>query len=147
MSESKQSTGYQRRKLTDAMVRKAPAKDKDYWLDDCAALRLLVRKNGTKCWRFNYRFAGKQKTLAMGTYPKVILKQARTDLEEAKTSIKAGIDPSYKKKQERLMNMDQGEALFINITKELWEHQSGTWSANHRQRVWTRLEQNTHLIA
>jgi len=45
------------------------------------------------------------------------------------------------------MNMDQGEALFINIAKEWWEHQSGTWSADHRQRVWTRLEQNTHLIA
>lgn len=57
MSERKQSTGYQRQKLTDAMVRKAPAKDN--WLDDGAALRLLVRKNGTKCWRFNYRFAGK----------------------------------------------------------------------------------------
>lgn len=147
MSERKQSTGYQRQKLTDAMVRKAPTKEKDYWLDDGAALRLLVRKNGTKCWRFNYRFAGKQKTLAMGTYPQVTLKQARTQLEEAKTSIKAGIDPSFKKKQERLMNMDQVEALFISIAKEWWEHQSGTWSADHRQRVWTRLEQNTHLIA
>ncbi|MDO6421133.1 Arm DNA-binding domain-containing protein [Saccharophagus degradans] len=69
MSERKQSTGYQRQKLTDAMVRKAPVKDN--WLDDGAALRLLVRKNDTKCWRFNYRLAGKQKTLAMGFYPQV----------------------------------------------------------------------------
>lgn len=30
MSERKQSTGYQRQKLTDAMVRKAPAKEKDH---------------------------------------------------------------------------------------------------------------------
>jgi len=51
------------------MVGKAPTKEKDYWLDDGAALRLLVRKNGTKCWRFNYCFAGKQKNAGRGRLP------------------------------------------------------------------------------
>lgn len=138
---------YQRQKLTDAAIRKAPLKDNDYWLDDGAALRLLVKKNGTKCWRFNYRFAGKQKTLAIGTYPQISLKQARSLLEEAKSDIKAGIDPSYKKKQERLNNLDQGEAVFLNLAREWWEHQSGTWSDGHRKKVWSRLEKNIGALA
>jgi integrase len=133
-------------RLTDRIVRVASPKEQDYWLNDGAALRLLVKSNGTKCWRFNYRFAGKQKTLAIGTYPTISLKQAREKLLEAKSNIKEGIDPSFKKKQDRLINVGQEELIFKNIAFEWWEHQSGTWTTDHAQRVWTRLEQNTKLI-
>jgi hypothetical protein len=55
--------------LTDRAVRKAPPAEKPYKKTDGGGLYLLVNPNGSKWWRFDYRFAGKRKTLSMGTYP------------------------------------------------------------------------------
>jgi len=54
--------------LTDMECRKAQAADKPYKLADSRGLYLLVSATG-KYWRFDYRFANKRKTLALGTYP------------------------------------------------------------------------------
>ena len=63
--------------LTDIQIKQAQASTKDIWLTDEKGLRLLVKKNGSKYWRLKYRFQGKQKTLAIGVYPEVSLKDAR----------------------------------------------------------------------
>jgi integrase len=49
--------------------------------------------NCSRYWRFNYRFDGRQKTLAMGTYPDVSLVRARERLQEARKLLADGIDP------------------------------------------------------
>lgn len=64
--------------LTDTFIRQAKwsgtkAGDKH---SDGGGLYLLVNAVG-KYWRLNYRFAGKQKTLAIGVYPAVPLAAAR----------------------------------------------------------------------
>lgn len=46
-----------------------------------------------------YRFAGKQKLLALGTYPEISLAQARSKRDEAKIQLACGEDPSVRKKQ------------------------------------------------
>lgn len=71
--------------LTDTFVRQvkhsgAPAGDKH---SDGQGLYLLINAIG-KYWRLNYRFAGKQKTLALGVYPAVSLAKARKRRDEAK---------------------------------------------------------------
>lgn len=53
--------------LTDIKVQKAKPQDKAYKLKDGDGLFLLVHPNGGKYWRFRYNFAGKEKTLALGT--------------------------------------------------------------------------------
>ena len=62
--------------LTDKQIRAIAPVEKDQWLSDGQGLWLLIKANGSKYWRLKYRFAGKQKTLALGVYPKVTLKQA-----------------------------------------------------------------------
>jgi hypothetical protein len=52
--------------LTALEATKAQPKDKDYRLSAGNSLYLLVKTNGSKLWRMNYRFAGQQKTLAFG---------------------------------------------------------------------------------
>ncbi len=57
--------------LTDTAVRTAKPKDKPYKLADKKGLFLLVQRqqDGTKCskcWRFKYRYGGKEKLLALG---------------------------------------------------------------------------------
>ncbi|HIQ37098.1 MAG TPA: DUF4102 domain-containing protein, partial [Desulfocapsa sulfexigens] len=47
-------------------------------LSDSGNLYLLVRPNGSKLWRLDYSILGKRKTMALGSYPVIDLKTART---------------------------------------------------------------------
>lgn len=58
-----------------------------------AAMHLLVHPNGSKYWRMQYRFDGKQKMLALGVYPDISLADARTRRDEARKLLANGIDP------------------------------------------------------
>lgn len=83
--------------LTDPKVKNAKALESPYKLSDGGGLYVLVQPNGSKLWRLNYRFAGKQKTLAIGAYPTVGLANARADREKAKAKLREGLDPSASK--------------------------------------------------
>ena len=70
--------------LTDIQIRKAKPKDKAYTLNDGKGLSLLIEPNGSKGWRFRYRFAGKPKMISLGVYDQVSLADARRKRDEAK---------------------------------------------------------------
>ena len=56
--------------LTDTAIKNAkPAPDKAFKLQDEKGMYLLVNANGSKYFRYNYRFGGKRKTLSLGIYP------------------------------------------------------------------------------
>ena len=55
--------------LTDTAVRQARARDRAYKLADGRGLTLLIQPNGSKWWRFRYRWAGAERMLSLGTYP------------------------------------------------------------------------------
>ena len=61
-------------------------------------LYLLVGKKGSKYWRFKYRFARKEKVLALGVYPEVSLKEAREKTLAARKLLSNDIDPSAERK-------------------------------------------------
>lgn len=63
--------------LTDIVCRTAAPSDKPRKLSDEKGLYLEVMPNGSKYWRFKYRFAGKENRLAFGVYSEVSLKSAR----------------------------------------------------------------------
>jgi len=85
-------------RLTATAVSNAKPRTKGYNLSDGGGFYLFVKPNGTKAWRFNYRFNEKQKTLAIGVYPDVSLKQAREKHQRARVNLASGIDPSAHKK-------------------------------------------------
>jgi hypothetical protein len=70
--------------LKDVAVRNAKPSAKPRKLSDGGGLHALIQPNGSKLWRLAYRFAGKQKTLALGVYPIVSLEEARRRREDAK---------------------------------------------------------------
>jgi hypothetical protein len=47
--------------LNDTKIRNNKPRERDYKLTDFDGLYLLICKNGSKLWRFAYRFEGKQK--------------------------------------------------------------------------------------
>ena len=87
--------------LTDIAIKKAQPRDKPYKLTDGEGMYLLVTSTG-KYWRMDYRYLGKRKTLALGTYPTVTLADARDRKNTARKTLSNGVDPSNLKKEIRL---------------------------------------------
>lgn len=85
--------------LSDAAIRNAKPDERAYKLADGGGLYLLVNPNGSRLWRLKYRFAGSEKSLAIGAYPAVTLAKARAKREEAKGLLAEGIDPNEAKKE------------------------------------------------
>ena len=83
--------------LTDPQIRRIKPADRAQKLSDGDGLYLRVEPSGGRYWRFNYRFNGKQKTLALGVYPDVSLAKARAKLREARETLAEGVDPSDSK--------------------------------------------------
>jgi integrase len=102
--------------LKDATVRNAKATAKPRKLSDGGGLHLLVQCTGSKLWRLAYRFAGKQKTLALGVYPTVSLVEARTRRDEAKKLLARGVDPSAQRKGDRYARI---ESSFRAVAEEV----------------------------
>lgn len=125
--------------LTDTQIRQSKPQQTDSWLTDEKGLRLLVKPNAAKYWRLKYRYMGKQKTLALGVYPVVSLKEAREGVAEAKRLLAKGVDPGQQKQTEKQQLRLNSENSFAALAKEWWEHQKGTWKEDHANRVWGRL--------
>src|SRR5579863_5327048 len=70
-------------------------------LSDGGRMYLKIDKSGAKYWRMNYRFAGKDKTLALGVYPDVSLAAARKKRDRVREKLAAGIDPGEAKRVEK----------------------------------------------
>src|SRR5271157_971618 len=92
--------------LRDTAVRNARPSAKPKKLSDSGGLHVLIQPTGSKLWRLAYRFAGKQKTLALGVYPVVSLEDARRRREEAKKLLARSIDPSVQRKADRQAGKD-----------------------------------------
>ncbi len=84
-------------KLTDKAVQAAQPREKQYGISDGDSLSLIIRPNGTKFWWFRYRYGGKAKTLSIGVYPIVSLREARDKVFESKKKLANNIDPSAEK--------------------------------------------------
>lgn len=128
--------------LTDPKVRQSKARNKPYKLSDGNGLYLQVQPSGSKYWRLAYRFAEKQKTLAIGIYPEITLANARKKRDDAKSYLSKGIDPSnlMSKKVRKRAEVENLENSFESIAREWHEQQKGGWSKNHWDRVIVSLE-------
>ena len=75
--------------LTDTEAKKAAPREKQYRLADSGGMYLEIKPSGAKYWRLKYRFAGKEKVLALGVYPTVSLKDARSKRDAARKLLAA----------------------------------------------------------
>ena len=94
-------------KLTESAIKDAKPGAKQFKLSDGGGLYLLVHSNGSKYWRFDFRFEGKQKSSSLGVWPEVSLTEARFRRNEAKLKIKEGINPIQEKKKKSAQQHEQ----------------------------------------
>ena len=127
--------------LTDTAIRNAKPKEKQYKIADERGLYLLVLKSG-KYFRWDYRFAGKRKTMALGVYPDTSLALARKRRDEGRELLARDIDPSQLKKAKRAAMKEMAENNFESIAREWIAKQKHKWSNGHTCGVTRKLELN-----
>lgn len=106
-------------KLTHAHIKAAVKAGKASKLFDGGGLYLHI-SSSTATWRLKYRLAGKDKTLSIGRYPQVSLKDARQARDEAKSLLSKNLDPAAVQQTD---STDIDPAITVEgIGEEWWEH-------------------------
>ncbi|MDR0453382.1 MAG: integrase arm-type DNA-binding domain-containing protein, partial [Deferribacteraceae bacterium] len=126
--------------LTEIEVKTAKIKEADYKISDGHGMYLHVTKSGSKYFRFAYRFAGKQKTLALGVYPQTSLKVARERCNEAKKLLSEKIDPSEVRKATKHNIYSNTNNTFEALAKEWYDTAKPKWTEKYANAKWDRLE-------
>ncbi|WP_320734296.1 tyrosine-type recombinase/integrase [Enterobacter kobei] len=122
-------------KLNARQVDAAKPREKAYKLADGAGLYLEVVPSGSRYWRMKYRFNGKEKRMAFGVYPAVSLAQARALRDEAKKKLAKGIDPSFAKKEEKLVRVVQLNNTFQAVALEWHDTKVSRWSEGYASDI------------
>jgi integrase len=130
--------------LTATAVKQAKPREKAYKLFDGGGLYLLVNPNGSKYWRYKYRFLGKENHLALGTFPEVSLAEARAKHLKSREQLADGKDPAEVRKLERLTRHIAAADTFEAIAHEWFTIRMVGKSKSHRDRT-LRLFEN-HLF-
>ena len=126
--------------LTATTIKTCKPKDKAYKLTDGGGLYLLVSPSGGKWWRFDYRCQSKRKTLSMGVYPAISLKDARDRRDEAKKQLANGIDPAMVRKSQK--HQQSQPNTFEAVAREWHDKFKPGWSDTHASRLLRLLERD-----
>lgn len=127
--------------LTDTAVRNAKPMDKPFKIADNRGLYVLISKAG-KYFRWDYRFAGKRKTLALGVYPDISLKEAREKHEDMRRLLARDIDPMEIKKQKKLEVQAEVKNAFETVAREWFIKNKSVWTEKHAETIISRLQNN-----
>ena len=121
--------------LNDMQIRRAKPEDKPYTLGDGQGLSLLIEPNGSKSWRFRYRYAGKPKMISLGVYPTITLADARSRRDDARKLVAEGKNPSEVRKEQKIALQTESESAFEKIATEWHQMKSAKWSAGYASDI------------
>jgi len=119
----------------------APGKKQERF-SDSGGMYLQVSPAGSKRWFLKYRVGGKEKQLALGSYPDVSLKAARLARDAAKLQKSGGVDPVQARKLEKLKTSRTSGDTFKAIALEWYAKQAPQWSDSHAGRMLRQLERD-----
>lgn len=128
--------------LNEFTIKNAKSLIKPYKLSDGKGLFLFVHPNGSKYWRLKYRFAGKEKLLALGVYPEISLSKARDKCDQARKLLDDNIDPGLAKQNSKYAAILNSGDTFEAIAREWYLKYLATWTEIHAKRILRRLEKD-----
>jgi len=126
--------------LTVVEIQNAKPKEKPYKLQDDKGMYLLVTASGSKLWRFDYRFAGKRKTLAIGSFPEISLSKARNKRDEARSQTAEDIDPTELKRKEKNRREALAENTFEAVARDWFDRHLSHKASTTKAKVTSRME-------
>lgn len=109
-------------------------------LSDAGGLYLEVTPNGSKRWFAKYRFDGKEKRLALGSYPGVTLKAAREGRDLARKAREGGSDPVQVRQAEKLTRVATSATTYEAVAREFHSVKAAGWSDGHATK-WLRMNE------
>ncbi len=128
--------------LTELEVKRVKAGEKAHRVPDGFGLYLWVMPTGGKLWRWDYRFGGAKKTMALGSYPVVSLAQARAKHGEGRKLLAMGIDPMARRKSDKAAARSADADSFASVARLWWDHWRAGKSERHAVTTWERLKAN-----
>jgi integrase len=126
--------------LSDVKIRNTKPANKQIKLFDGDGLFLLVTPQAGKYFRLKYRFEGKEKLLALGTYPEISLADARQQRDEARRQVAHGIDPSEVRKALKAAKVAGRDNSFEVVAREWHGKFEKKWSTVHAATILDRLK-------
>lgn len=123
-------------------VRRTKVQDKPFTLSDGQGLSLLINPDGSKGWRFRYRFAGKARLMSFGSYSLVSLAEARDKRETARKQVANVIDPVEERKAQKLAQQLSSENSFEAISREWHANKADRWTLAYREEILKIFEQD-----
>lgn len=126
--------------LTDKTCKAAAPAEKAYKISDGHGLFLQIQPNGSKYWRYKFRFMGKENLLSFGVYPEVSLREARDKRDEARKNLRDGENPSDIRKEKRRIYEQKNENAFEKIAREWHATNLDRWSPAYGKTILHRLE-------
>lgn len=128
--------------LTDTGIRATKSTDKARKLADEKGLYLLIQPTGGKLWRFDYRFADKRKTMAIGTFPDTGLRLARDKRDEARKLLALGIDPCGQRKQAKQDRRGAQASTFEVVARDWMRIKGAEWTDTYAGKTKSALERH-----
>jgi integrase len=107
---------------------------------------LLIHPSGARYWRYDYRYAGKRKTLALGVYPEISLKKARVRHQDARTKLADGIDPGAERKVQKLTRLLTAAESFEAVGREWFGQNIADKSESYKARTKRILEKDLYPV-
>jgi integrase len=124
--------------LNDTQIRNLKPKEKLYRVTDALRLSIEINPNGTKIWRFIFRWEGKYSMLSLGHYPDTSLREARQLRDEYKQALRNGIHPQLHKSK-RNGSTNQKQSTFQEVYEMWYGNQKDGWTYDYaidtQQRV------------
>ena len=126
--------------LSDKEIKAAKPKEKEYKLSDGQSLYLLIKPNGTKFFRFDFKFENKRKSMSFGIYPNVSLSEARKLRDSTKELLKQNINPILKKN----LSLDSNTNTFKNISEKWLSRMKEEWKEKTYVKVVNVIENHAY---
>lgn len=110
-----------------------------HFVGGVAGLALKIKDTGAKSWVLRAMVGSKRRDYGLGGFPDVTLAQARDAAREARTKIKAGVDPIEEARQARsALKASQASAITFQKAAESYikAHKDG-WRNEKHTKQWT----------
>ena len=128
--------------LSDSKCKQAEFKERPYKLTDGDGMYLFVTHRRSKLWRMDYRVGDKRKTLSLGPYPEVSLKEAREKRLEFRKQLRDGIDPGAARQEAKAQLIFDATCRFETVALE-WHHKKAVhWTPAYTRQVLSVLRRD-----
>jgi integrase len=126
--------------LSENRIRSVATRAKSFKLSDGDGLYVIVTPSGGRLFRFDYTIQGKRRTLALGRWPAVSLRDARNGRDDAQRLLARGVDPCAEKQAKKRAAVEPAGDTFEQIALKWHALNEHRWSPSYAAQVLNRIE-------